>query len=406
MDPTANVKVARDYFISKQNTVLLPTKDFGKRKFIHVGSSGSLKSPGKQKSFEEGILSSPEDSTPQVLTMKSALKQWVHPPDKLLTGHIVYNVKFLGECEVDNAKGTDIVKDAIRKRKFNKHIRKAEGQKTPRVELTISADGVTVQDPKTKACMHQYPLHRISYCADDKTDKRMFTFIAKAADSNAHYCYVFDSEKCAEEITLTIGQAFDLAYRRFLETSGQDLDSKKQCIVLQKKVQTLEQENAALKKRIQELERMKGVEPSQQFAPQPSVGRKLENLILDDKPAVQTNGSSSTRNGSGPTTPAKLGLLSPPPRSSRSQPQTPSSNKSVSANPFSSPGPSQSSVDPFGMPAFTPTSPAVSPPPTSRPSVSSSERELMDMQVGFSAGLSFGTEDFSLADFDPLNQSS
>lgn len=406
MDPTANVKVARDYFISKQNTVLLPTKDFGKRKFIHVGSSGSLKSPGKQKSFEEGILSSPEDSTPQVLTMKSALKQWVHPPDKLLTGHIVYNVKFLGECEVDNAKGTDIVKDAIRKRKFNKHIRKAEGQKTPRVELTISADGVTVQDPKTKACMHQYPLHRISYCADDKTDKRMFTFIAKAADSNAHYCYVFDSEKCAEEITLTIGQAFDLAYRRFLETSGQDLDSKKQCIVLQKKVQTLEQENAALKKRIQELERMKGVEPSQQFVPQPSVGRKLENLILDDKPAVQTNGSSSTRNGSAPTTPAKLGLLSPPPRSSRSQPQTPSSNKSVSANPFSSPGPSQSSVDPFGMPAFTPTSPAVSPPPTSRPSVSSSERELMDMQVGFSAGLSFGTEDFSLADFDPLNQSS
>lgn len=93
MDPTANVKVARDYFISKQNTVLLPTKDFGKRKFIHVGSSGSLKSPGKQKSFEEGILSSPEDSNPQVLTMKSALKQWVHPPDKLLTGHFVYNVK-------------------------------------------------------------------------------------------------------------------------------------------------------------------------------------------------------------------------------------------------------------------------------------------------------------------------
>ena len=33
---------------------------------------------------------------------------------------------------------------------FNKHIKKAEGQKTPKVELTISVDGVTVQDPKTK----------------------------------------------------------------------------------------------------------------------------------------------------------------------------------------------------------------------------------------------------------------
>jgi len=32
----------------------------------------------------------------------------------------------------------------------------------------------------------------------------------------------------AEEITLTIGQAFDLAYRRFLDTQGKDADTKKQ----------------------------------------------------------------------------------------------------------------------------------------------------------------------------------
>ena len=43
---------------------------------------------------------------------------------------------------------------------------------------------------------HQYPLHRISYCADDKNDKRIFTFIAKEADSNQHRCFVFDSDKC------------------------------------------------------------------------------------------------------------------------------------------------------------------------------------------------------------------
>ena len=33
---------------------------------------------------------------------------------------------------------------------FNKHIQKAEGQRTPRVEICISVDGVSVQDPKTK----------------------------------------------------------------------------------------------------------------------------------------------------------------------------------------------------------------------------------------------------------------
>ena len=52
----------------------------------------------------------------------------------------------------------------------------------------------------------------------------------------------------------------------------------------------------------------------------------------------------------------------------------------ASANPFFSPSPSETSVDPFGMPAFTPTSPG-STPQTSGQSVSSSERELMDMQV-------------------------
>ena len=39
----------------------------------------------------------------------------------------------------------------------------------------------------------------------------------------------------AEEITLTIGQAFDLAYRRYHESTGQTVMNK-QCMLLQKKV--------------------------------------------------------------------------------------------------------------------------------------------------------------------------
>lgn len=54
---------------------------------------------------------------------------------------------------------------------------------------------------KAEECMveqiiqFQYPLHHVSYCADDKSDKRMFTFIAKERDANKHHCFVFDSEK-------------------------------------------------------------------------------------------------------------------------------------------------------------------------------------------------------------------
>lgn len=79
--------------------------------------------------------------------------------------------------------------------KFNQQIKKAEGTKTPKVELTVSVDGVAIQEPKSKKIQHQYPLHRISYCADDKAEKRFFSFIAKEADSDKHTCFVFVSDK-------------------------------------------------------------------------------------------------------------------------------------------------------------------------------------------------------------------
>ncbi|XP_074594468.1 uncharacterized protein LOC141849862 [Brevipalpus obovatus] len=182
---------------------------------------------------------------------------WIHHPEALQAGHVVYLVKFLGNTEVDQPKGIGVVKEGIRKMKFNQHLRRAEGTKTPKVELTISVDGVAIQDPKTRKISYQYPLHRISYCADDKTDPKFFSFIAKEADSEKHHCFVFVSDKLAEEITLTIGQAFDLAYRRFLETSGRDLEMRKQLMMLHKRVQELENENSQLRARLSVYENTK-----------------------------------------------------------------------------------------------------------------------------------------------------
>jgi len=163
---------------------------------------------------------------------------------------------------VEQPKGTEVVRDAVRKLKFARHIKKSEGQKIPKVELQISIYGVKILEPKTKEVQHNCQLHRISFCADDKTDKRIFTFICKDSESNKHLCYVFDSEKCAEEITLTIGQAFDLAYRKFLESGGKDVETRKQIAGLQKRssrssrcwIQDLETENTELKNKVQDLE--------------------------------------------------------------------------------------------------------------------------------------------------------
>lgn len=65
--------------------------------------------------------------------------------------------------------GIEVVKEGIRKLRFSQQLRKSEtGAKTKKVELTISIDGVAIQEPRSHTILHQFPLHRISYCADDK----------------------------------------------------------------------------------------------------------------------------------------------------------------------------------------------------------------------------------------------
>ena len=107
--------------------------------------------------------------------------------------------QFLGDIEVEQPKGIEVVKQGVQKLKFNQQLKKAESgsgnTKMPKMELTISVNGVTIQDPKSKEVKHEYPLHRISYCADDKEEKRFFSFIAKDEHSNKHTCFVFLSDK-------------------------------------------------------------------------------------------------------------------------------------------------------------------------------------------------------------------
>jgi Phosphotyrosine interaction domain (PTB/PID) len=48
-----------------------------------------------------------------------------------------------------------------------------------------------------------------------------------SANEESHECFVFISNKLASDITLTIGQAFDLAYRRYMSDSGKQFEISK-----------------------------------------------------------------------------------------------------------------------------------------------------------------------------------
>jgi len=354
-------------------------------------------------------------------------KNWLHSPETLQKGHIAYLVKFLGSTAVPSPKGFDVVKGAIQKLSFSKQLRKAEGAKTPKVELTISVDGVAVREAKAKRNLHQYPLHRISFCADDKAEKRFFSFIAKEADSNEHTCFVFVSDKLAEEITLTIGQAFDLAYRRFLDTSGRELELRRQVAALQGRLKEAESENERLRERLRELgpsgetpsEEAPDEEPSPTPSPPPAPPR---SDLMDDSTATDDTVSDDFNPRALDQPP------SPPPRPALDQPPSPPvamptpgddddfdprAEEKSAAVPRVTPPPllppprparphEQPSVDEL----FGPPPPAPFAPPPFAPSPSHDDilSQFSEMKAGFSQGLTFGTgdQDFTLDSLDPL----
>ncbi|KAF9410025.1 hypothetical protein HW555_010776 [Spodoptera exigua] len=245
-------------------------------------------------------------------------RNWIHAPDALVKGHVAYLVKFLGCTQVDQPKGIEVVKDAIKKLQFTQQLKKSEakdGAKCKKVEITISVDGVAIQEPRSNNIMYQFPLHRISYCADDKGAKKYFSFIAKGGSTvngmnghdgavEKHECFVFISTKLASEITLTIGQAFDLAYRRFLNDNGKYIEMQK----MQLQNKKLELQMNAYKSRLQELSKItykddlssylarNKLSDITEFKPPPELEKQISSLTMANGFA-NSNGNSNTETG-------------------------------------------------------------------------------------------------------------
>ncbi|XP_077055523.1 PTB domain-containing engulfment adapter protein 1 isoform X1 [Siphateles boraxobius] len=348
-------------------------------------------------------------------------KPSMHTPEALVRSHVVYNAKFLGITDVEQPKGTDMVRVAVRKLKFQRHIKKSEGQKTPKVELQISIYGVKILDPKTKEMQHNCQLHRMSFCADDKTDKRIFTFICTEPETKKHLCYVFDSEKCAEEITLAIGQAFDLAYKKFLESGGKDVETRKQIGNLQKRIQDLEMENSKLKKKLKELEDQL-MDP--RCSPRPSAlswcgdVTSLSSLEISSVTLTPVSSPDSSQSASlltpPPAKPTQLqstnGYIVPRPRAGSIQARAPSTDifdmvpftpespitRRLNCNGISSPYllPKDRDIDLFGAQPFDP---FICGPTVFTPDIQS---KLDEMQEGFQMGLTLEGTVFSLDQVD------
>eukprot|EP00794_Sanderia_malayensis_P003586 gene3586-4091_t len=182
-------------------------------------------------------------------------RQWIHSERALTAGFAVYQARLLGFTEVSEARGTEPVREALKKIQFANELKRSEagrkGSKLQKIEFHVSVDAVRLIDAKSKALITQKPLHRISYCADDHINKKVFAFIAKE-DSNAHNCYALFTERDAAELTVTVGQAFELAYKRYLN-KGKPMpkNDNNELVQLKQQMALVNAENMKLKQQLQ-----------------------------------------------------------------------------------------------------------------------------------------------------------
>ncbi|KAM6915424.1 low density lipoprotein receptor adapter protein 1 isoform 2-T2 [Xenentodon cancila] len=136
-------------------------------------------------------------------------ENWTDTKETLLEG-MVFNVKYLGMTLVGQPKGEDMASAAIRRIVATA---RASAKKFRKVTLTVSPKGIIIADTETSDLIENVSIYRISYCTADKTQDKVFAYVAQSQFSETLECHAFlcQKRKIAQAVTLTVAQAFKVA---------------------------------------------------------------------------------------------------------------------------------------------------------------------------------------------------
>ncbi|KAM8704793.1 hypothetical protein ACLKA7_009274 [Drosophila subpalustris] len=201
----------------------------------------------EQKPSHDSLNSSLEDPDPrQSLHIRnpadlllgksqSPASHWCHSPYTLVYGEIRYSVFYLGSTVIRQLQGTISTRKSIQKLKIDenlkpassvsdisllencttstKYLKAANLQTRLKVDIAASCLGVKFIDHDTKTAICSHDIENINCVCQDAEDMRYFAYITK--EQELHYCHVFmvDNLELANEIILTLGQAFEVAYQ-------------------------------------------------------------------------------------------------------------------------------------------------------------------------------------------------
>ncbi|XP_004530646.1 ankyrin repeat and SAM domain-containing protein 1A isoform X3 [Ceratitis capitata] len=174
---------------------------------------------------------------------------WCHSPNTLIFGQILYTVYYLGSTVIRELHGTASTRKSILKFKRNatplpvvkeresnllkdcnnltKMLKESNQDSRLKVGLAVSCAGVKFLNADNSSTICTHDIENINCVCQDSEDMRYFAYITK--DDDMHYCHVFmvDNLELSQEIILTLGEAFEVAYQLALSKDDAALGANK-----------------------------------------------------------------------------------------------------------------------------------------------------------------------------------
>eukprot|EP00117_Sycon_ciliatum_P029623 scpid50655/ scgid2586/ PTB domain-containing engulfment adapter protein 1; Cell death protein 6 homolog; PTB domain adapter protein CED-6 len=149
---------------------------------------------------------------------------WIHEDQTLQQDSVRYNVKYLGFKETQQAKGSDVIIQAIAALKSNSKKHRASSR-SPWLSLFISQDSLRLVDdstPDEPVLIFEFATHRVSSVSEYKQDDIYFGMTIRHGRLGQHKVHIFETDHESQNVALTLAQAFHLAFSRYMQIHAED----------------------------------------------------------------------------------------------------------------------------------------------------------------------------------------
>ncbi|XP_038821809.1 low density lipoprotein receptor adapter protein 1-A-like isoform X1 [Salvelinus namaycush] len=141
---------------------------------------------------------------------KKLPENWTDMTETVVDG-MTFNLRHLGMTLVDQPKGEELSAAAVKRIVATA---KAGGQKPQKMSLKVSPQGLMLYDSLTNQLLDNISIYRLSYCTADKLHDKVFAYISQNTLNGTLEChaYLCPKRKVAQAVTLTVAQAFRVAF--------------------------------------------------------------------------------------------------------------------------------------------------------------------------------------------------